>query len=76
MEVHAANGYLIDTFLQSRTNHRTDRYGGSIENRCRFLEEVVEGVTSAWPAHRIGVRLSPNGAFNDMVGDLLCSTDR
>ena len=66
MEVHAANGYLIDTFLQSRTNHRTDRYGRSIENRYRFLEEVVEGVTSAWPARRIGVRLSPNGAFNDM----------
>lgn len=66
VEVHAANGYLIDTFLQSRTNCRTDRYGGSIENRCRFLEEVVEGVTSVWPARRVGVRLSPNGAFNDM----------
>lgn len=66
VEVHGANGYLIDTFLQSRTNHRTDRYGGSVENRYRFLKEVVEAVTSVWPAHRVGVRLSPNGAFNDM----------
>ena len=66
VEVHAANGYLIDTFLQSRTNHRTDQYGGSLENRYRFLQEVVEGVTSIWPANRVGVRLSPNGSFNDM----------
>ena len=66
VEVHGANGYLIDTFLQSKTNHRTDPYGGSVENRSRFLEEVVEAVTSAWPARRVGVRLSPNGAFNDM----------
>jgi len=66
VEVHGANGYLIDTFLQSKTNHRTDQYGGSVENRSRFLEEVVEAVTSVWPAHRVGVRLSPNGAFNDM----------
>ncbi|MGH7135073.1 MAG: alkene reductase, partial [Pirellulales bacterium] len=65
-EIHAANGYLIDTFLQSKTNHRTDQYGGSIENRYRFLKEVVEAVTSAWPAHRVGVHLSPNGSFNDM----------
>lgn len=66
VEVHAANGYLIDTFLQSKTNHRTDRYGGSVENRYRFLKEVVEGVTSVWPANRVGVRLSPNGVYNDM----------
>jgi N-ethylmaleimide reductase len=66
VEVHSANGYLIDTFLQSKTNHRTDQYGGSIENRYRFLKEVVEGVTSVWPANRVGVRLSPNGSFNDM----------
>ena len=66
MEVHSANGYLIDTFLQSKTNHRTDQYGGSVENRYRFLKEVVEGVTSVWPANRVGVRLSPNGSFNDM----------
>jgi 2,4-dienoyl-CoA reductase-like NADH-dependent reductase (Old Yellow Enzyme family) len=66
LEIHAANGYLIDEFLQSKTNHRTDQYGGSIENRYRFLREVVEGVTSVWPAHRVGVHLSPNGQFNDM----------
>ncbi len=66
VEVHSANGYLIDTFLQSKTNHRTDQYGGSVENRYRFLKEIVEGVTSVWPANRVGVRLSPNGAFNDM----------
>ena len=66
IEVHSANGYLLDTFLQSKTNQRTDQYGGSIENRFRLLKEVVEGVTSVWPSNRVGVRLSPNGAFNDM----------
>ena len=66
VEVHSANGYLLDTFLQSKTNQRTDAYGGSVENRCRLLKEVVEAVTSAWPAGRVGVRLSPNGAYNDM----------
>jgi len=66
VEVHGANGYLIDEFLQSKTNYRTDDYGGSVENRYRFLKEVIEGVTSFWPANRVGVRLSPNGMFNDM----------
>lgn len=66
VEIHAANGYLIDQFLQSRTNHRTDRYGGSVGNRLRFLNEVVEAVVSVMPAHRVGVRISPNGNFNDM----------
>jgi 2,4-dienoyl-CoA reductase-like NADH-dependent reductase (Old Yellow Enzyme family) len=66
VEVHGANGYLIDTFLQSKTNHRTDAYGGSIENRYRFLKEVVESITKVWPASRVGIRLSPNGSFNDM----------
>ncbi len=66
VEVHSANGYLIDTFLQSKTNHRTDQYGGNIENRFRFLKEVIQGITTVWPARRVGVRLSPNGAFNDM----------
>ena len=66
VEIHAANGYLIDQFLQSRTNHRTDEYGGSIEKRCRFLLEVVAAVAKEWPSRRVGVRLSPNGAFNDM----------
>ncbi len=66
VEVHAANGYLIDQFLQSKTNHRTDEYGGSVENRLRFLEEVVTAVTEVFPANRVGVRLSPNGVYNDM----------
>ena len=66
VEVHSANGYLLDTFLQSKTNHREDDYGGSIENRFRLLREVLVAVTSVWPANRVGVRLSPNGVFNDM----------
>jgi N-ethylmaleimide reductase len=66
VEIHAANGYLIDQFLQSKTNHRTDAYGGSVERRTRFLLEVVEAVSAEWPVGRVGVRLAPNGAFNDM----------
>lgn len=66
VEIHSANGYLLDEFLQSKTNRRTDRYGGSIENRYRLLGEVVAAISTVWPAQRIGVRLSPNGAFNDM----------
>lgn len=66
VELHSANGYLIDQFLQSRTNHRTDRYGGSIENRYRFLDEIVKAMVEVWPSGRVGVHLSPNGIFNDM----------
>ncbi len=66
VELHAANGYLIDEFLQSKSNHRTDEYGGSVENRYRFLDEIVQAVTAVWPANRVGVRLSPNGVYNDM----------
>lgn len=66
VEIHGANGYLIDEFLQSKTNHRTDQYGGSIANRYRFLQEIVEAVLTVWNAGRVGVRLSPNGVFNDM----------
>lgn len=66
VEIHSANGYLLDTFLQSRTNHRTDEYGGSIENRTRLLREVIEAVATVWPMNRIAVRFSPNGNFNDM----------
>ena len=66
VEIHAANGYLIDQFLQSRTNQRTDQYGGSVENRFRFLDEIVGAVLTVWPASRVGVHLSPNGNFNDM----------
>ena len=66
VEIHGANGYLIDEFLQSKTNHRTDQYGGSIENRFQFLKEVVKAVTSVWSVNKVGVRLSPNGVYNDM----------
>ena len=66
VEIHAANGYLIDEFLQSKTNHRTDRYGGSLENRYRFLTEIIESILNLWPANRVAVRLSPNGIYNDM----------
>lgn len=66
VEIHSANGYLIDQFLQSRTNQRTDDYGGSVANRTRFLLEIVEAVKTVFPSNRIGVRLSPNGSFNDM----------
>jgi N-ethylmaleimide reductase len=66
VEIHSANGYLLDQFLQARTNQRTDQYGGSIENRTRMLVEVVEAVSQVWGAERVGVRLSPNGVFNDM----------
>ena len=61
VQVHGANGYLIDQFLRDGANHRTDRYGGSPENRIRFLREVVERVASVAGADRTGVRLSPNG---------------
>jgi N-ethylmaleimide reductase len=68
VEIHSANGYLIDQFLQSSTNLRTDEYGGSMENRVRLLREVVEGIIAegSFPANRIGFRLSPNGTFGDM----------
>lgn len=66
VEIHAANGYLIHQFLDSKTNHRTDQYGGSVENRHRFLKEIVEAILTVWPANRVAVRLSPNGNFNDM----------
>jgi len=66
VEIHAANGYLISQFLDSKTNQRTDHYGGSVENRFRFLKEIVEAILTVWPANRVAVRLSPNGNFNDM----------
>jgi len=66
VEVHSANGYLLDQFLQDGSNQRTDEYGGSIENRCRLLLEVLNAVTQIWDSERVGVRLSPYGTFNDM----------
>ena len=64
VEIHGANGYLIEQFLQSHTNLRTDQYGGSIENRARFLMEVTQAVIEVWGANRVGVRLSPYGVAN------------
>jgi len=64
VEIHGANGYLIEQFLQSRSNLRTDQYGGSIENRVRFLMEVTQAATDVWGPDRVGVRLSPYGIAN------------
>lgn len=66
VELHAANGYLVDQFLQSKSNHRTDKYGGSVENRHRFLAEIMTEILKEAPAEKAGVRLSPNGVFNDV----------
>ncbi len=67
VEVHAAHGYLLDQFLRDKTNRRTDRYGGSAENRARLLLEVMEAVAGVWSSDRVGVHLSPtNVAFNDI----------
>jgi N-ethylmaleimide reductase len=67
VEIHGANGYLIDQFLQDRTNKRSDRYGGSIENRSRFLLEIVEAVTAEVGVERTGVRISPRNTMNDIA---------
>ena len=66
IEIHSANGYLLDQFLQDQSNKRTDAYGGSAENRIRLLAEVLQTVSTVFPFDRIGVRLSPYGTFNDM----------
>lgn len=66
VEVHGANGYLPDQFLRDGVNKRTDAYGGSIENRARFLLEAVRAAVDVWGKDRVGVRLSPSATFNDM----------
>ncbi len=66
VEIHGANGYLLDQFLQDGSNKRTDAYGGSIENRARLLLEVTSAVISAWGKDRVGVRLGPSSIFNGM----------
>ena len=66
VELHAANGYLLDEFLQDGSNKRTDAYGGSIENRSRFLLEVVEALVSVWGRNRVAVRIGPGGTWNSM----------
>ena len=67
IEVHAANGYLLDQFLRDGTNKREDDYGGSLENRTRLLKEVIEAVSSVYGKNRVGVRLSPVSSVNDMA---------
>ena len=66
VEIHNANGYLLDQFLRDGTNHRTDAYGGPVRNRSRLTLEVTEAVTKVWGADRVGIRFSPGGVFNDM----------
>lgn len=66
VEIHGANGYLPDQFLQDGTNTRTDDYGGAIDNRARFLLEVTQAAIDVWGAGRVGVRLSPNGTYGSM----------
>ena len=67
VELHAANGYLLDQFLQDRTNQRTDQYGGSIENRCKLVLEILQDIIPIWGSGRVGIRLSPYGSFNDIA---------
>ncbi len=67
IELHAANGYLLEQFLRPNSNQRGDRYGGSIENRARFVLEVAEAAIAAIGKERVGIRLSPFGVFNDMA---------
>lgn len=67
VEIHAANGYLLEQFLKDGTNKRTDQYGGSFENRSRIVLEVVKAVCGVWESDRVGIRLSPTGTFNSMT---------
>lgn len=66
VEIHGANGYLIDQFLRDGSNLRSDVYGGSVQNRMRLLNEILDAVCTVWPVQRVGVRLSPENAFNSM----------
>jgi 2,4-dienoyl-CoA reductase-like NADH-dependent reductase (Old Yellow Enzyme family) len=74
VEIHGANGYLLDQFLQDSSNHRTDRYGGPLENRARFPLEVVDAVISVWGAGRVGYHLAPRGDSHDMGDSDLAAT--
>jgi N-ethylmaleimide reductase len=67
VELHGANGYLVDQFLRDGANRRTDRYGGSAQNRARFLFEVTQAVVGEWGGARVGVRLSPTNPYNDIA---------
>ncbi|MGE7990579.1 alkene reductase [Pseudomonas sp. NPDC089554] len=74
VEIHGANGYLLDQFLQSSTNQRTDQYGGSLENRARLLLEVTDAAIEVWGAQRVGVHLSPRADLHDMGDGNLAET--
>ena len=84
IEVHGANGYLIDQFLRDGTNLRSDAYGGSVANRARLLHEVLDAVSTVWPSNQVGLRLSPSTTFNDMsdsdprshFGEIITSVNR
>jgi N-ethylmaleimide reductase len=67
VELHAANGYLLDQFLRDGTNKRTDQYGGSVQNRSRLVIEVVRALAAVWPTNRIGIRFSPFSSFGDIA---------
>ncbi|ADC72584.1 NADH:flavin oxidoreductase/NADH oxidase [Thioalkalivibrio sp. K90mix] len=69
VQIHAANGYLLDQFIRSGSNHRTDAYGGTVENRIRLPLEVVRAVIEIWGPERVGIRVSPTGSFNGMHDD-------
>jgi N-ethylmaleimide reductase len=69
VELHAANGYMIDQFLNTSSNQRTDRWGGNVENRIRFAAEAAKAAAAAIGAERIGMRISPYGVFNGMAPD-------
>jgi 2,4-dienoyl-CoA reductase-like NADH-dependent reductase (Old Yellow Enzyme family) len=66
VEIHGANGYLLDQFLQDKTNHRQDAYGGPVENRARLMLEVADAVISVWGSDRVGMHLAPRGDAHDM----------
>jgi 2,4-dienoyl-CoA reductase-like NADH-dependent reductase (Old Yellow Enzyme family) len=74
VEIHGANGYLLDQFLQSSTNQRTDQYGGSVENRARLLLEVTDAAIDIWGPGRVGVHLSPRADLHDMGDENLAET--
>jgi N-ethylmaleimide reductase len=74
VELHGANGYLIDQFLRDGSNRRSDAYGGSAENRVRFLAEVTEAIVGEWDAARVGVRLSPTNPYNDIADSTPAAT--
>lgn len=66
VQIHAGNGYLVDQFLRDGSNKRTDKYGGTIQNRCKFLFQIIEAISPIFPPSRISIRITPTGRYNDM----------